>query len=779
MPRYLPTRRFSLAVVAGIVWSATLQPVGSRLLAGLPEQFTAVDTSKLLGSPDPRPLRTEVAFGQLKFERPVELTFAPGDRGHLYVVEQAGVIRRFSNAADVAEAPVYLDLRDVVLREGNEEGLLGLAFHPDHATNGEFFVYYSAKPPRRSVISRFKADPATHTAARESEQVLLEIPQPYANHNGGSMKFGPDGFLYIGLGDGGLAHDPHSHGQNLETLLGKILRIDVNIRTGDLAYGIPADNPFVGRVRARPEIWAYGFRNPWRMAFDRETGELWTGDVGQNRFEEIDLVERGGNYGWNIREGFHDFEPHAPEKPLDLRDPVVEYFRDEGISVTGGIPSRGQQLKDYRGSYFFADYVSGNVWHVRRENGRVIADERVCDSGLPIAAFGEDEHGEMYLCAFDGQIHRLVPREQDAAAIAKQFPQKLSETGLFQSVPDNVLVAGAIPYEVNVPFWSDYTVKDRYLILPKAASIGFDPQNAWTFPVGTVFVKTFWMHQNRTNRSDPIRLETRLLVHTSEGWAGHTYVYDQNQREAWLLGEDDDPAAADGGCLTTADGSLIRPVSIVTDEGAKDQRYYFPDRVDCLACHTKAAGFVLGWNTRQINRDIQFHGDSANQIALLTTLGAFENPPPDGGELERYPDWGFGNFDRSQAKAERPPEGPVPAAPTDQLEVRARAWLDVNCSMCHRKQSIAPGALSFDFHTPLKEMRLLDAKAQQGQLSPQGTPLVTPGDIHASELERRLTHRGPRQMPPLATNLIDDRGVAVIRRWIESLKANNPVPSDP
>jgi len=263
----------------------------------LPDRFQPTDTSRLMGSPDPLPLEAVRAFPNLTFERPVELT-APNDGSHRnFVLEQKGRILVFDDRDDAKGTATFLDLRDVVLSKGNEEGLLGLAFHPQYRENGQFFVYYSTKP-RASVIARFrvqKDDP--NKADRDSEERLLVIPQPYENHNGGSMRFGQDGLLYIGLGDGGLRDDPHSNAQNRGTLLGKILRIDVDHPSDDRPYGIPKDNPFVGKAGAKEEIWAYGFRNPWRIAVDRRSGELWTGDVGQDRFEEIDLVRRGGNYG--------------------------------------------------------------------------------------------------------------------------------------------------------------------------------------------------------------------------------------------------------------------------------------------------------------------------------------------------------------------------------------------------------------------------------------------------------------------------------------------------
>ncbi|WP_164103352.1 PQQ-dependent sugar dehydrogenase [Candidatus Laterigemmans baculatus] len=720
----------------------------------IPDKFVPVDTSRLMGSPDPLPLRSVAAFPQLQFERPVELTHAGDGSNRLFVVEQQGVIRVFENRSESSQTKVFLDLRDVVSRDGNEEGLLGLAFHPEYEQNGEFFVYYSTRP-RASVISRFRvSEDDPERAVRDSEEELLRIDQPYSNHNGGSIRFGPDGYLYVGLGDGGLANDPHANGQNLRTLLGSILRIDIDSKDEGLSYAIPPDNPFVGREDARGEIWAYGVRNIWRLAFDAETGELWAGDVGQNRFEEIDRITRGGNYGWNIREGFHDFNPNAADRPEDLIDPVVEYFREEGQSVTGGMVYRGPQLEEYRGAYFYADYLSGKVWALWHEEGELREHRQVAETGLQIAAFGADQQGEMYLCTFEGTIHKLRPREEDLRKIAKAFPRTLSETGLFASVADNRPAAGLIPYELNMPFWSDYAVKDRYIALPSKQSVVFHEEEKWEFPVGTVFVKTFWLHRDRsdpTDLRDPLRLETRLLVHAPQGWTAYTYVYDDDQQEAHLL-----------------DGSLLKPIEVKTADGEISQPYYFPSRSECFACHTQAEGFVLGLTTRQMNRPLRYHGESENQLQLLARLAAFsEKIPEPPAEQPRFPDWHFGNLDRNPEDERTesvltPPEGDP--------QTLARAWLETNCAMCHRPEGIAAHRRDLRFTTPLAEMKLVGQKPSEGQLGPPGTLLVKPGEAWQSELHFRIGRRGPRQMPPLATNLVDPRGLAAVREWIEQMQ---------
>ena len=379
------------------------------LLRSLPIPALLIVGAVVLAGVTPSPnaalpmLELERVFPALTFERPVLLTHAGDGSGQVYVVEQHGVIHRIDPAAP-ERTDVFLDISPRVSRQGNEEGLLGLAFDPGFAENGRFYVYYSAASPRRSVLSRFEVG-GNGLGNAASESVLLEVPQPYRNHNGGMIEFGPDGMLYVALGDGGSAGDPQRHGQDLGTLLGTILRIDVTSRDG-APYAVPADNPFVGQGGARGEIWAYGLRNAWRFSFDRETGDLWTGDVGQNALEEVDVVRRGGNYGWNEMEGSRCFRPACD--PDAFEAPVVEYGRDMGCSITGGYVYRGQRLPELRGVYLYADYCSGRIWGLRWDGERVTEHAQLARAEFQIPSFGEDEAGEVYVLGFDGGIYRFA-----------------------------------------------------------------------------------------------------------------------------------------------------------------------------------------------------------------------------------------------------------------------------------------------------------------------------------------------------------------------------------
>jgi len=359
------------------------------------------------------PLGTYVAvsaFPNLSFPRPVDLQHAGDNTNRIFVVEQAGVISVFPNDPSVISKKTFLDITAKVNDSGNEEGLLGLAFHPNYETNGYFYVNYTASNPKRTVISRFTVSSGNPDVAdAASELVILEFAQPYSNHNGGQVSFGPDGFLYIATGDGGSGGDPQGNGQSRTTLLGKILRINVNSTEGANQYAIPADNPYKNNSSGfRQEIYAYGMRNPWRFSFDLTTNRLWTGDVGQNSYEEIDIIEKGDNYGWNLMEGKHCFQPATGCNQSGLKLPVWEYNRDQGISVTGGFVYRGPTLSNLTGKYIYADFGSSRVWALSVPlQGGNITNTQLLQANFNISSFGVDQNNELYLCGFDNKIYRL------------------------------------------------------------------------------------------------------------------------------------------------------------------------------------------------------------------------------------------------------------------------------------------------------------------------------------------------------------------------------------
>lgn len=350
------------------------------------------------------------AFPSLNFSRPLDLQSPNDGTDRIFVVEQGGIIKVFQNNTEVTEANTFLDMSGSIT-SSDELGLLGLAFHPNFEENGLFYVCYTPTSTL-SVVSRFKTlENNVNQADPSSETTLLEIPQPYTNHNGGQLGFGPDGYLYIASGDGGSGGDPDGNAQNLQNLLGAILRIDVDNPNGGLNYAIPADNPFVSTENARSEIYAYGLRNPWRFSFDAQNGSLWTGDVGQGEKEEVNIIEPAGNYGWNILEGTSCFNSQDCDEAGTIA-PIFEYGHENNDkSITGGYVYRGDLNPSLKGYYIYGDFISGRLWALDNVSGATVTNELLFETGLNIASFGTDESNELYICSFDGNIYKIVPEE--------------------------------------------------------------------------------------------------------------------------------------------------------------------------------------------------------------------------------------------------------------------------------------------------------------------------------------------------------------------------------
>jgi uncharacterized repeat protein (TIGR03806 family) len=537
-------------------------------------------------------MQTVRAFPALSFDDPVLLTAAPGDRDRLFVVERAGRILVFDNDDLVASAQVFLDIRDRVLDSGSEEGLLGLAFHPDYFSNGRFYVYYSASSPRRTVLARYTVSADPDVGDRDSEEILLRIDQPYSNHNGGMIAFGPDDMLYVAVGDGGSSNDPGNNAQDLGNLLGKILRLDAD-------GNAPNDNPLVGQAGVRDEIWAYGLRNPWRFSFDRDDGTLWAGDVGQNAREEVDIVVEGGNYGWRVYEGDRSANNPNGLPASSFRGPVIDYPRSQGGSVIGGYVYRGDRLPSLQGAYVYGDYLSGRIWALVWDGARLVSNTEIAAVASP-SSFGEDADGRLYIVAYGGAIHRLV------GGSGPDAPPLLSQTGLFRDTANLVPAPGIIEYGVNAPVWADGAEVRRWIALPGSARITFRSTGAWEFPVGTVLAQHF--------RLSGRHVETRVLVRALGGWRGYSYQWNPAQTDADLLDSGD----------TETIGS---------------QEWTYPGRADCMSCHAGSAGTVLGVNTRQLNREFDYPAATDNQlrawnhirlftaiIALHTSYESFEDP---------------------------------------------------------------------------------------------------------------------------------------------------------
>jgi uncharacterized repeat protein (TIGR03806 family) len=690
------------------------------------------ETCRLPAQPPLGAMRTIEVFPALDFESPLWFGHAGDASGWLYVAEQDGDIYTFEDRDDVAAASLFLHVNATL---NGEMGLLGLAFHPNYAANGLLYAFYSVGNPVRSRLVEFRrseADP--HQADPASERLLLEVPKPFTNHNGGDIHFGPDGMLYVGFGDGGSAGDPRNNAQDPTTFLGSFIRIDVDRREDPRPYGIPPDNPFVactpncGALGAvLPETWAYGLRNPWRWSFDRTTGVLWAGDVGQGAWEEIDQIRPGENYGWRLWEGNHCYDAAACD-PAGMTMPVHDYPHADGVAVIGGHVYRGSEFPELWGAYVFGDNNNGRIWALREENGVAREVALLADTSMRISSFGVDEDDRLHIVGYNVR-HSLwrLERPLDAPP-AVDFPQRLSQTGCFTDTATHTYAPGVVPYGVNSPLWSDGAGKPRAFALPPGERFAYREGMSWEAPVGTVTLKTFTLPDaNGAER----RVETRLLTRQADGWQGFSYRWNEGQDDAELLPEG-------------------RTEAFETPDGLR--MWSYPSRAQCDTCHTAAAGNLLGLTTAQLNGDFDYPGGAANQLAALHDAGYVDLPA----HPEALP------------RLARPDD---PAAP---LEDRARAWLAANCSHCHRPG--ANGNTRFDARpeTPFGQTALCDAVPLQGDLGIADARLLAPGAPERSVLHARMASLGVERMPPLATTVVDPLGEDVLRRWITEMAACPP-----
>jgi len=658
--------------------------------------------------------------------RLVALKHAPVESGRWYAAQHAGRIITFT--ADSDGPTTALDITDAIWTGFDEIGLVSFDFHPDFAVNGHLFVTYgtpsNASGGFSSRIARFTSTDGGLTFPRNSEHVVLDIPQPHGTHSGNHVLFGPDGFLYYCLGDGSNPYDPYNNGQNPNTLYGTVLRLDVDqpdpIRGTE--YSIPPDNPFVDGDGA-PEVFAYGLRNPWRFTFDRETGDIWLGDVGQDTREEVNRIVPGGNYGWSIKEGelcFDTFEPDTCDA-TGLIEPYWAYSHSEGASVTAGYVYRGSKIPKLVGRYVFADYVNGNIWALREDEDGNVINETQLESGINIPSFAEDPDGELYVVGFswkdDGGIYRVIP----APDTPDEFPKKLSQTGCFEPTNIKAVASGVIPYTVISPLWSDGADKGRYLAIPDDRRLSVDEEGDILFPVGSVLIKHFGFEEQLH--------ETRLMIHHDDGWAGYSYEWLDDQSDAQLL--------------------ALGKVKDLPNEA----RWVYPSRSQCLECHTSATNRILGPELLQLNHPLDYgNGEPANQLTQLLDWDYFS---PD---VETLDDLGVDTL------ATMPdPDGDAP------LVDRARSYLHSNCAICHQPGgTTAQADIDLRFTTPFKDTGLCNGKPENGRmyLPNPNLKLFIPETPEESILYLRMTTLNVFRMPPVGSGVVDEFGSALIRDWI-------------
>ncbi|NNC76438.1 MAG: hypothetical protein HKN77_00665 [Woeseiaceae bacterium] len=692
-----------------------------------PQNLTCVAPARATQSTG---ITTVDAFPNLpSSSQPTKMLLEPVANPRWFLLEKTGLLRVF-DAANANAFTTYIDLSGVV-RTASEGGLLGMAFHPDYPSTPEIFLSYTINhtgPNMRSVISKFVLDDIAAPGAGTVEHVILQVDQDFDNHNGGDIAFGADGYLYIGIGDGGSGGDPNNRAQDTRHMLGSFLRIDVlhpNVSYPSNPYVIPADNPFAANPKCGPglnaddcpEIYAWGLRNPWRWSFDPDTRQLWAGDVGQNSWEEVDIIELGGNYGWRCREGAHDYNQNGCG--TGLIDPVSEYGRDVGGSISGGFVYRGSAIPELVGRYVFADYSTGRIWALLDDGQGGYTNEEFLLLGSGIVSFAVDADGELYFTnVFSGRISKLMPASGGGGG-QDNIATSLSTSGCVDPNDVTQPYAGLVPYDLNAPFWSDAAAKDRYIGLPDGTTITIESNGDWTFPNGTIIVKNF--------RVSGKLIETRHLMRHPDGvWAGYTYEWNANETEA-----------------TRVQGGKI------ADIGGQD--WIFPSENECMQCHTAAADFALGPETAQLNRDFLYTSTqrTANQLETLEHIAMFSAPLP--GPVNTLP---------------------VMADPADtsaDLGDRARAYLHTNCSQCHRPGAPAPTDLDLRYDTSLVNTNACDAVPQAGDLGITNPRIIAPGDAARSVLSNRMNRRDANGMPPLGSNLVDAEGVALINNWIGGL----------
>lgn len=629
------------------------------------------------------------------------------DRGLVYVAEMAGRIKVVDRATKTTTTA--LDIAAKIAKSG--ESLFGMALHP---TQPYVYVTVERDPdattpkdmPFRDEVIRFTSTDGGKTFDPASEKLILRVDRPGPLHPVGTLEFGPDGFLYVGVGES----FPDTTKRLTDQLLGSILRLDVDGAPPDKPYAIPADNPFASGG-GRPEIWASGFRNPWRFTFDRATGDLWEGDVGDSSFEEVNKIERGKDYGWPFLEGFKCFAGRPCER-AGHTPPVLAYPHSEGSSITGGYVYRGKAIPELAGKYIFGDFTIGRIWML--EGSGESAKAVFLNPGGPkplISSFGEDADGEVFAIGWlDGVIYQLVPGDGDARPV---FPARLSQTGCVDPAKPQELAKGVVPYGVNVELWSDGAQKRRFIGLPDGATIHVEADGDFTFPKGSVLVKEFSV--------DGKRLETRLLRHHLGGeWSGATYEWNDDESDALLLENAKDKVLANG------------------------QTWSFPSSVQCFVCHTNAAGITLGLESQQLNRDFDYApGQSTNQLTTLSAIGYFDGKL-DPNVQPRLPELGS-------------------TAPASD---RARAYLHANCSICHRENGGTGALMDLRYGKPPSAIGCTPTPFE----NVPGVKTLTPGDPEHSAIFLRMSTRGSYQMPKLGTHLVDTTAASVVREWITSLK---------
>ncbi|MCE9604367.1 MAG: PQQ-dependent sugar dehydrogenase [Planctomycetia bacterium] len=780
-----------------------------------------VTTSTVVGSPDPPlPYRVAHAYTGLHVDGPLIIRRQP-DTNLLYVLKNDKQrtptnLVRFVEPAPGAKLEPFVappvDPKDKDAKPATDPRIetlhtfdgtaYDLVFHPKFAENG--YVYFGWNGPEKvekgikkhGRISRYRMDPKPpYRFDPKSEKLIIEWASN--GHNGLAVAFGNDGMLYVTSGDGTSDSDDDVVGQDMTTILAKVLRLDVDHVTpadaaAGRAYSVPKDNPFVGLAGARPETWAYGLRNPWRMAVDPKTGHLWVTQNGQDLFEQTYFVRRGDNFGWSVTEGSAPFYLERKRGPTPIVLPAAEHSHAEARSLTGGVVYHGKKYPDLAGAYIYGDYATGKIWAVRHDGTKVVKNWEIADTQLSITGFGLDTEGELLICDYrtgaDGGLYRLEPiPPPSASAPQTKFPRTLSASGLFEPGRGHKVLPGVIPYSVNSQLWSDGTYKERFIALPAGTEkIGHSPRRSWDFPEGTVLIKSFALEKTAGDPKSRRWIETRFFTKQQNEWIGYSYEWNDAQTDATLV----EAKGADRE-FTIADPAA-KP-------DARVQKWHYPSRAECMVCHSRAANYVLGVSSAQLNCEQDYGGVRDNQLRTLAHLGlipadthnelhegvvvAAEARGLSAKEAEEY----WAQVRRVAGKQRQPTTKPSlsvahemlprlvdPADKTASFEARARSYLHANCAHCHVSAGGGNAQFESAYWTPAAETRMLDAKPVHTTFGIPDARLIAPGRPESSLLLHRTALRGRGQMPPIASSQVDPVGVEAIRGWIASLPKVQP-----
>jgi len=745
------------------------------------DKRTPWNDSRVVGSPEPPlPFKVKRAYEKLNVICPIHVHHVPGTQTLLLLHQTIpwsgpGELLRIQDDPNVSSYETLLVPNRL---------MYGIAFDKDFEKNG--WIYVGSNGPmdgkdKTTRVSRYTIDRnPPYKLDPKSEFVVIEWPSD--GHNGGDLGFGPDGMLYVTSGDGTSDSDANLVGQDLSKMNSKMLRIDITPCREGKPYVVPPDNPFVGKADVRPETWAYGFRNPWRMTFDPKTGHLWVGQNGQDLWEQIYFVRKGENYGWSVNEGGHAFYPDRKKGPEPITMPTIEHPHSEARSITGGQVYYGNDYPELRGMYIYGDFSTGKIWGARHDGTKLVEHKELADTTLKITGFGFDSRGELLIADHNSGYYHL--ERNTATTLAKDFPKMLSETGVFASVKGHVPNAAAIPYSVNAQLWSDGAYKERFFLLPGGDSkVDYTADRGWEFPEGAVMVKSFALEREAGNAATRQWIETRLLTKTNGKWVGYSYEWNEAQTDATLVGKEG----------VNHDFSIRDSAA---DGGVRKQTWHYPSRTECMVCHSRAFNFVLGPTELQMNKTHVYpNGVADNQLRTLEHLGIFKAKWYDFERSKMYRELKEKNNlpeektwdDVNKLTATRMQRDPVfssvlPRSPEvadklvnpydekQDLALRARSYLHANCAICHVMAGGGNAAMELDFKTKADSMNILDAKPMHDHFGKTDARLIAPGDPQRSVILHRISMRERGKMPPLGSAIVDQNAVKLMREWIESLK---------